>query len=81
MKTIDRFRGKYAFLSNFYPCVVLIGQHRFESSEHAYQAYKASSLQSFRYVASSSNAKEAKKRGSEILCVSNWEYIKLPIMQ
>jgi ribA/ribD-fused uncharacterized protein len=38
---IDRFRGKYSFLSNFYPAEVEIqGQGRFPTTEHAYQFLK-----------------------------------------
>lgn len=38
---IDKFRGKYRFLSNFYPCDVEYKGYIFPSSENAYQAAKA----------------------------------------
>lgn len=34
------FRGIYAFLSNFYPCEVILDGHLYPSVEHAYQAAK-----------------------------------------
>lgn len=32
---IERFVGKYDFLSNFYPCKVIYGDHEFNNSEDA----------------------------------------------
>ena len=37
---IDRFTGRYRFLSNFYPCVVTLDDYPYPSVEHAYQAAK-----------------------------------------
>lgn len=39
-KLVEEFQGKYRFLSNFYPCKIVIDCHEFDSVEHAYQAYK-----------------------------------------
>ena len=41
---IDSFSGEYRFLSNFYPCSITILGVTFSSSEHAFQAMKATSL-------------------------------------
>lgn len=36
-----RATGKYGFLSNLYPCVVMSAGEKFASAEHLYQCYKA----------------------------------------
>ena len=40
-KVIDKFRGNYAFLSNFAKCEVVYNGLKFPSVEHAYQAAKS----------------------------------------
>ena len=40
-RMINRFEGEYAFLSNFYPVPITIGELHYLSSEAAYQAQKA----------------------------------------
>ena len=37
---VARFQGEYAFLSNFYPALVLSGGIVYPTLEHAYQAEK-----------------------------------------
>jgi predicted NAD-dependent protein-ADP-ribosyltransferase YbiA (DUF1768 family) len=37
---INNFRGKYFFLSNFYPVSIIYEGITYSSSEHAYQAAK-----------------------------------------
>lgn len=39
-ESIDEFRGKYFFLSNFYPAPVEYQGYRFENNEAAFQAAK-----------------------------------------
>ncbi len=41
---IERFRGEYAFLSNFYPASVVLDGTAYRSVEHAYQAAKTLDL-------------------------------------
>lgn len=40
MKSIDKFRGEYFFLSNFAPCKVTYKGKVFPTVEHAFQAAK-----------------------------------------
>jgi ribA/ribD-fused uncharacterized protein len=37
---IDSFSGRFDFLSNFYPCVVVLDGVHYKTVEHAYQAAK-----------------------------------------
>jgi len=40
LSIIDKFRGEYSFLSNFYICSVIREDPCFPSLEHAFQAAK-----------------------------------------
>ena len=44
---IDKFDGEYRFLSNFYVCQVTYNDITYNSSEHAYQAAKATNKEDF----------------------------------
>lgn len=61
MNAITEFRGKYRWLSNFWPCRVVLDGVEYPSVENAYQAAKfhPSSREPFRTC----TAKEAKARG------------------
>ena len=37
---IDKFSGKYAFLSNFFPAEVVLEGEKYPTVEHAFQAAK-----------------------------------------
>lgn len=81
MNPINRFDGDYYFLSNFYPCPVMMDTIIYDSSEHAYQAAKTLDKSEREKVASCATANEAKKMGKVITLRSNWEAIKLDIME
>lgn len=40
MNKINKFRGDYAFLSNFYPCTIRHDGMVFKCSEALFQSYK-----------------------------------------
>lgn len=40
LNTIDSFSGRHRWLSNFWPCLVPLGQFMYPSVENAYQAQK-----------------------------------------
>jgi predicted NAD-dependent protein-ADP-ribosyltransferase YbiA (DUF1768 family) len=71
---IDRFDGKYRFLSNF-------DLRPHPSNEHLYQAWKATTLSDAIYVMAAPDPGEAKKRGQEIRLRPDWEEVKLPRMR
>lgn len=81
MSAIDDFKGEYAFLSNFYPCVDWIeyGGMTYPSVEHAYQAAKVSPLLRAQFQVGT--AAEAKKLGRTQKCRSDWDDVKLDIME
>lgn len=69
-KPIDRFSGKYGWLSNFTPCPVSLPEDTppiiYPSVEHAYQAAKSSERGVRVWVCNSKSPAEAKARGRRI---------------
>lgn len=83
---INRFRGEYFFLSNFFPCregVVYEGDV-FPTSEHAYQAAKIEERQgreSFTCGGSlGDNPMDAKSKGGKVKQRPNWHRIRVDVM-
>ena len=81
MKKIDKFRGKYAFLSNFYPCFVYYEGVRYPTAEHAFQAAKTLDEEIRLGFAVCSSPEEARKLGRSIKLRSDWNSIKLDTMK
>jgi ribA/ribD-fused uncharacterized protein len=74
---IDEFRGKYFFLSNFYIKPVYYNSEWYRSSEHAFQAQKATNEKDKQYVLNAQYPGHAKTRGNEIICRPNWKNIRM----
>lgn len=77
---IDEFQGDYEFLSNFYECPVSYNGMNFRNSEAAFQAMKCrtrnEALPFQEYTASKS-----KRCGRHVTLRSDWEQIKLRVME
>ena len=72
-----QFRGKYAFLSNFYEAPITIEGRRFRCVEAAFQAAKCPQrAKEFENLSGS----EAKRLGRKVALRSDWEESKLDIM-
>jgi ribA/ribD-fused uncharacterized protein len=78
---IRLFRGRYAFLSNFYATPVSYQGQTYVSVEHAYQALKCEHASDQALVAAASTAAEAKKMGRQAQMRPDWEAVKLQIMR
>ena len=76
-QTIDRFRGAYAFLSNFYPSRIYYRGYWYENNEAAFQAQKTFLPKEKLQFTRLKSPKEAKKLGLEIQLRSDWESVKL----
>ncbi len=77
---ISRFRGKYSFLSNFYPCFVEFEGIRYPSVEHPFQAAKTfDNDQRFAFCIVST-ASDAKKLGRKLKLRNDWEAVKEDVM-
>lgn len=77
---IDSFKGKYWFLSNFYPQSVFYKGRGYRTVEHAYQAAKTRSPQEHDWVRRAKTPGLAKYRGRQVQIRSDWESIKLDVM-
>ncbi|MBD3226909.1 MAG: DUF1768 domain-containing protein [Candidatus Lokiarchaeota archaeon] len=78
---INRFKGKYRFLSNFYPCEIEYNGIKYTTLEHAYQASKTLNNESRKKIAEKKTPALAKKMGRRVPLRKNWEEIKLKIME
>lgn len=75
MKRIDRFTGRYSFLSNFY-----IESDGF-TLEHRFQAAKTTDPVSVAAILAAPTASRAKRMGRNCKLRDDWETIKLSVMR
>jgi ribA/ribD-fused uncharacterized protein len=84
MKTIEKFTGEYAFLSNFYPSIVTWSGHAYPTVEHAFQAAKTVeqvARRPFQLPAPvHQTASRAKQEGRKLRLRPEWEEYKLGLM-
>lgn len=81
MNTIDHFTGKYRFLSNFWPSVVVYDGVFYPSTEHAYQASKTLDKETRKLIQAAATPGLAKKMGRKATMRPDWEEIKLSVME
>lgn len=75
------FNKEYRFLSNFYPAVVEYDGLEYSSTEHAYQAAKTLDIGARRTIRESQKPGDAKRLGQKCKMRSDWEEIKLSVME
>lgn len=75
---IDKFECENFFLSNFYPRAIVYKGHTFPSSENAYQAEKVPCDDWDQFL--TITASQSKKLGRKVKIRSDWEQVKLSIM-
>ena len=78
---IDKFAGKYRFLSNFYTCPVRYNGRDYKSAEAAYQAQKATNERDHTRIMGAETAAAAKRIGMDINLMEGWEAAKDSIME
>lgn len=92
MSYINVFRGRFVFLSNFFPCKIEHQGISYPSVEHYYVALKVTTLQFIdgRYytapdfrelIAKISDLSDVKKLGRKIKIRSDWDQKKLSFME
>ena len=81
---INSFRGKYNFLSNFYPVTIyptdtedLYPDFTYPSVEHAFQAAKTDSINEKKWIANAASPVIAKRLGRQVTLRKDWHEIKL----
>ena len=78
---INSFEGKYAFLSNFYEHPISEGSLTFPTNEHYFQAMKTLDLTERIAIARAGTPGQSKRMGRSVKLRSDWEHIKLSVME
>jgi ribA/ribD-fused uncharacterized protein len=83
---IDRFKDPWGFLSNFYPCSVVLDEVTYPSVEHAYQAAKTLNLKEReKFLYAGVTAGRAKRMGKAISDSGklrpDWKEVNIGIMR
>lgn len=81
MKKINSFRGKFVFLSNFFPCPVMLDGLEFPTVEHAFVAAKTTNMAERRVIQLLPTPGKAKRYGARLELRENWEELKLQVME
>lgn len=77
---IGNFSGGYRWLSNFYPVVVLLDGESYVTVEHAYQAAKSLDEDERTLIRRMSTPGGAKRVGKILTIRSDWQQLRLSIM-
>lgn len=80
-KKIERFHGRFFFLSNFFPVEVGLDAETYASVEHAYQAAKTLDPFSRARIRQASTAALAKKMGSGLKLRKDWHDVRIDVMR
>lgn len=78
---ITSFSGEHRFLSNFYPCTVVLDADAYPSVEHAYQAAKTLDPAQRVLFTQNITAGQAKKLGRHVTMRPDWEQVKIEVMR
>lgn len=77
---INRFEGKYAFLSNFYASVVQEDGITYPTIEHYFQAQKTLNPFERKEIAAAATPGQAKRAGRNVTLREDWEEVKDSVM-
>lgn len=74
---INKFRGKYRFLSNFYPCHIQCKGQSWKTAEHLFQGMKTTNLKERERIRKVQSPYNAKKLGRLCTLRPNWNKMRL----
>lgn len=77
---IDRFRGDYRFLSNFWLAFVVLDGIEYRSVEHAYQAAKTLDPTWRSSIRGCPTPGDAKRMGRRVPMRKDWDDVKVDVM-
>jgi ribA/ribD-fused uncharacterized protein len=77
---INKFEGKYAFLSNFYNSPFTYDGIEYPTVEHFFQAAKTTDIAKRREIAAAPTPGLAKRMGRHVALRSDWEEVKNAVM-
>lgn len=78
---INDFRGEYRYLSNFHLVDVAYDGEVYPSTEHAFQAAKTLNEEERKEIQEAATPSIAKKLGKKVTLRSNWDSIRVGVMQ
>lgn len=78
---INKFDGKYAFLSNFAESKISFEGITYPTVEHAFQAAKTLDEEERLYISSLATPGAAKKAGRKVCLRPDWEQVKYSVME
>lgn len=78
---IDKFYGKYEFLSNFYYSPIIYKHIKYPTVEHAFQALKSQDISERHRIALAKTPGIAKRMGRKVQLRPDWEDVKVKIMK
>lgn len=80
--SIEHFRGRYSFLSNFHPSPLVWESVEYPTAEHAFQAGKTLDPAQRRRVAAARSPGEAKYRGRSVRLRPGWDdWVRFEVME
>ena len=77
---ITSFRGRWAKLGNYSPCLVFYDGHAYQSVQHAYQAQKSNDPAIQKMIRDATGPAAAKKVARAVQLRQGWDNIKGPLM-
>lgn len=78
---IVEFKGKYRFLSNFWPAEVRLDGVVYPTVEHAYQAAKTRRPEWREKIRQCATPGQAKRMGSKVPIRPEWDAVKVAVMK
>lgn len=78
---IKCFEKEYRWLSNMYPCKIVLRGIEYRTVEHAYQSEKNDSKDWKRFCSLSKNPRFVKIKSKEVKLVENWDEKRLIVMK
>lgn len=78
---IDKFRGKYWFLSNFYESPIEEENITYPTVEHYFQAQKTFNQEEKLKIVQATKPAKAKKMGRKVNLRKDWEDVKIQVME
>lgn len=79
-RSVVRFAGAFAYLSNFHPAPFTLHMLPWRTAEHAFQGFKAASFHDRCRIADLPTAREAKAAGRAVGLRADWEQVKKRVM-
>ena len=80
-RSIIAFKGAYRFLSNFHPSPIQYNGLTYPTVEHAYQAAKVLDGVTRAQIRAAATAKDARRLGRAYAVRSDWDQIRVAVME